>query len=152
MAFRRKYDIAIIVILVLAALAYASFSSEFRLKADMPTEFFDPSEVPPSKRALEEIVAKAYWDCAVRQVQWKYGYASRLPDDPSPEFGLSSTEVGPIAKDEAVRRHYWHQLRATWYLESAWTNEYLWSSISFRQSLRTAGDWWGQQTRNIFGH
>jgi len=152
MAFRRKYDIAVIIILVLAALAYAFFSSEFRLKADMPTEFFDRSQILSSKRALDEKVAKAYWDCAVRQVQWKYGYASRLPDDPPPEFGLSSTEVGPIAKDEAVRRHYWQQLRATWHLESAWTNEYVWSSISFRQSLRTAGDWWGQQTRNTFGH
>jgi hypothetical protein len=151
MALRRKYDIAIILTLVLAVLAYGSFSSEFRLKADMPAEFFEASQIPPSKRALEEKVAKAYWDCAVRQVQWKYGYASRLPDDPPPEFGLSSTEVGPIAKDEAVRRRYWQQLRATWHLESAWTNEYVWSSISFRQSLRTAGDWWGQETRNLLG-
>jgi hypothetical protein len=151
MALRRKYDIVIIVTLVLAALAYASFSSEFRLQANMPAEFFDGSHLLSAKRAAEEKIAKAYWDAAVKQVQWKYGYASRLPDDPPPEFGVSSSEVGPVAKDETVRRHYWLQLRATWHVASAWKTEYVWSSASFRQSLRSAGDWWGQTTRNIFG-
>ena len=152
MAFRRKYDIAIIVALVLAGLAYASLTSEFRLKENMPAEFFDPSQVPQAKRDPEEKVAKAYWTCAVKEIQWKYGYASRLPDEPPPEFGITSTEVGPIAKDEAVRRHYWQQLRATWHVQSAWKDEYVWSSTSFKQSLRAAGDWWAQQTRNLFGN
>lgn len=151
MALRRKYDIVIIVALVLAGLAYASFSSEFRLQADMPPEFFDGSHLPPAKRATEQAIAKAYWNCAVKQVQWKYGYASRLPDDPPPEFGLSSSDVGPVAKDEAIRRHYWLQLRATWHVASAWKSEYVWSSVSFRQSLRSAGEWWSQLTRNMFG-
>jgi hypothetical protein len=151
MALRRKYDIVIIVILVLAALSYASFSSEFRLQEKMPAEFFDGSHLPPAKRVAEEKIAKAYWEAAVKQVQWKYGYASRLPEDPPPEFGVLSSEVGPVAKDEAVRRHYWQQLRATWHVSSAWKTEYVWSSASFRQSLRSAGDWWGQMTRNIFG-
>jgi hypothetical protein len=151
MALRRKYDIVIIVSFALAALAYASFSSEFRLQADMPVEFFDGSHLPPAKHAWEEKIAKAYWDCAVKQVQWKYGYASRLPDDPPPEFGVSSSDVGPVAKDEAVRRHYWLQLRATWHVSAAWKTEYLWSSVSFRQSLRSAGDWWSKQVRDIFG-
>jgi len=151
MAIRRKYDIVIIVALVLAGLAYASFTSEFRLKSEMPAEFFDASRLPQVKRAPEEKIAKAYWNCAVKQVQWKYGYASRLPDDPPPEFGLSSSDVGAVAKDEVIRRRYWQQLRATWYVSNAWTREYVWSSASFRQSLRTAGQWWGQLTRNFFG-
>jgi hypothetical protein len=151
MALRRKYDIVIIVLLVLAALSYASFTSEFRLEEKMPSEFFDGSNLPPAKRAAEEKIAKAYWDVAVKQVQWKYGYASRLPEDPPPEFGILLSEVGPVAKDEAVRRHYWQQLRATWHVSSAWKTQYVWSSASFRQSLRSAGDWWGQMTRNIFG-
>jgi hypothetical protein len=151
MALRRKYDIVIIVSLVLAVLAYASFNSEFRLQADMPVEFFDGSHLPPANRASEEKIAKAYWQCAVKQVQWKYGYASRLPDEPPPEFGVLSSEVGPVAKDENVRRHYWAQLRATWHRASAWKTEYLWSTISFRQSVRSAGAWWSQQARDIFG-
>jgi hypothetical protein len=147
---RKKYDVIIIAALVLAAIAYGSFRSEFRLRSDMPVEFFDGSHLPPAKRASEGEIAQAYWNCAVKQVQWKYGYASRLPDDPPPDFGLASGEVGPVAKDEAVRRHYWLQLRATWHVSSAWKTGYAWSSISFRQTLRSAGDWWGQLTRNMF--
>jgi len=149
MALHRKYDIVIIVALVLAGLAYAAFTSEYRLKEDMPAEFFNPLQLAPAKRASEEKIARAYWNCAVKQVQWKYGYASRLPDEVPPEFGLTVNDVGPIAKDEAVRRHYWQQLRATWHSSNVWKTEYLWSGESFRQSLRTAGDWWAGLTRNM---
>jgi hypothetical protein len=151
MALRRKYDIVIIISLVMAAFAYASFSSEFRLQADMPVAFFDGSQLPAAKRAAEEKIAKAYWDCAVKEVQWKYGYASRLPDDPPPEFGLSASEVGPAAKDEALRRNYWSQLRTTWHVSNAWKTEYLWNDVSFRKSLRSAGNWWSHQARELFG-
>src|SRR6266568_3555252 len=137
MALRRKYDIVIIVALVLAGLAYASFTSEFRLTSNMPIEFFDASRVPAAKRASEVRIAEAYWNCAVKQVQWKYGYASRLPDDPSPEFSVTASEIGPVANDDAVRRHYWRQLHAVWNVSSAWKTQYEWSSISFRQSLRS---------------
>jgi hypothetical protein len=151
MAIRRKYDIVIIIALVLGGLAFACFRPEFRLQSSVPPEFFDATQVSPSKRAAEEKIAAAYWNCAVTQVQWKYGYASRVPDAPPPEFGVSVNEVGSIAKDEAVRRHYWAQLRSTWHVSSAWKTEYAWSSVSFRQSLRAAGDSWGQVTQNFFG-
>ena len=150
MALRRKHDILIIISLVLAAFWYASISPEFRLSAEMPVQFFDGSKLPQAKRASEQKIAKAYWDCVVNQVQWKYGYATRLPDDPPPEFGISQNEVGAVAKDEVVRRHYWQQLRAVWNVSSIWKTEYAWSSVSFKRSLRAAGEWWGQQTRNIF--
>jgi hypothetical protein len=150
MALRRKYDIFIIAALVLAAFFYASYSSEFRLQKEMPAQFFDSSNVPPPKRASEEKIARAYWQCAVEQLQWKYGYASRLPDDPPPEFGLSVSDVGPLAKDEALRRRYWQKLHAIWNVSTVWKTEYVWSSISFRRSLRAAGEWWSQQTRDIF--
>jgi hypothetical protein len=151
MAVRRRYDVIVIVALVLAVIAYGSFRSEFRLQSDMPTEFFDGSQLPPAKRAAEEKIAGAYWGCAVKQVQWKYGYASRLPDEPPPEFSASASEIGPVANDEVVRRHYWQQLRTTWSVSSAWKNQYEWSSISFQQSLRSAGDWWGHLVRNVMG-
>ena len=151
MAHRRKYDIVIVIALVLLGIAYGSFSSEFRLRPDMPVEFFDGSRLPPAKRASEEKVAAAYWACAVKQVQWKYGYASRLPDDPPPEFSVSSSAVGPVANDEAVRRQYWLKLRATWNTAGAWKTQYQWSSISFRQSLRSAGDWWNEALRGLLG-
>ena len=151
MAARRKHDVMVIVALVLAAIAYGFSRSEFRLRPDMPIEFFDGSRLPGAKRASEEKIAKAYWGCAVKQVQWKYGYAHRLPDEPPPEFSVSASEIGPVANDEAVRRYYWQQLRATWNVSSAWETQYEWSSVSFRQSLRAAGDWWGHLTSSVMG-
>ncbi len=151
MAVRRKHDILVIVVLVLAVIAWGSIRSEFRLRPDMPIEFFDGSGLPSAKRASERRIAEAYWDCAVKQVQWKYGYAHRLPDEPAPEFSVSATEVGPAAKDEAIRRHYWQKLRETWNVSSAWKTQYEWSTNSFRQALRAAGEWWGQLTRNVMG-
>ncbi len=151
MAAGRKHDILAIVVLVLAVIAWGSIRSEFRLRPDMPIEFFDPSRVPAAKRASEQKIANAYWDCAVKQVQWKYGYAHRLPDGPPPEFSVSASEVGPVANDEAIRRYYWQRLRATWNESSTWKTQYEWSTNSFRQALRAAGEWWGQLTRNVMG-
>jgi hypothetical protein len=152
MAVRRKHDILIIVVLVLAVIAYGAIRSEFRLRPDMPIEFFDGSGVPPAKRASERKIAEAYWNCAVKQVQWKYGYAHRLPDEPAPEFSVSASEVGQVANDQAIRRYYWQKLGSTWNVSGAWTTQYEWSSNSFRQALRSAGDWWGHLTRNVMGH
>jgi hypothetical protein len=146
---RRKYDIAIIIGIVLVLLLLASFRSEFRLQAEIPKEFFDSTRVPREKRSSEQKIARAYWDCAVKEVQWKYGYAHRLPDDPPAEFLLSPADVGPIAKDETVRRFYWQKLRATWNLSSAWKNQWELSFSTFRQSLRTGGDWWKELVRSI---
>jgi hypothetical protein len=151
MAHRRKFDILIIGALLLAAIAYGSLRSELRLRADMPVEFFEGSHLPPAERASEEKIAAAYWNCAVKQVQWKYGYASRLPDDPPPEFSVSSSEIGPVAKDDAVRRQYWLRLRRIWNVSSTWKAQYEWTTLSFREWLRSAGDWWGRQTREITG-
>ena len=105
MARRRKYDIVIVIALVLLGIAYGSFSSEFRLRPDMPVEFFDGSRLPPAKRAAEEKIAAAYWACAVKQVQWKYGYASRLPDAPPPEFSVSSSEITDAGSETSLSHH-----------------------------------------------
>jgi len=140
-----------IVALLSAAVAYGSFRSELRLRSDMPVEFFDASGLAAAKRASERRIAAAYWNCAVQQVQWKYAYASRLPDDPPAEFSVSPRELGTGANDDAVRRRYWTRLRAIWNMSSVWKTQYEWSTVSFRQALRSAADWWGQLTRNLMG-
>jgi hypothetical protein len=149
MAGSRKHEIAIIAALVILVVAYASLRSELRLRSDMPGEFFDRSRFP--RPASEEKIAKAYWECAVKQVQWKYGYAYRLPDEPPAEFSVSVSELGPVAKDDTVRRYYWQRLRATWNVSSAWQTQYEWSSVSFRQSLRSSGDWWKDLVQTVVG-
>jgi hypothetical protein len=149
MTVRRKYDIPVIVALFLAIVGYGASRTEYRLQPSMPREFFDSTAVPAAKRASEHKIAAAYWDCAVKQIQWKYGYASRLPDEPPREFSVSPTEIGPAAQDATIRGRYWLQLRKIWNMSSAWKTEYQWSSISFRQSLRSIGEWWGQATRDM---
>ena len=148
---RRKHDIAAIVVLVLALLAFASFRSEFRLVSDMPPEFFDSKHFPRERRTAEEKVARAYWDCAVKQVQWSYGYAHRLPDEPPVEFAVTTAEVGPEAKDDAMRRYYWQRLRTTWNVSSAWKSRWEWNFVEFRQSLRSGSDWWKELMSGIVG-
>src|ERR1700752_1689786 len=123
---RRKHDIAIVIALILVALTFAFTRSEFRLKSEMPLEFFDRRNIAPERRVSEEKIAKAYWACAVNQIQWKYGYAYRLPDNPPAEFSVLANEVGSVANDEAVKRRYWQKRRTTWNVSSAWNTRYTW--------------------------
>jgi len=82
MLVNRKYDKATILIIAAGLLAYASFQPKFRLRTALPREFIDESSSwPAEKRVSEEKVARAYWNCAVTQIQWKYGYGHRLPQD-----------------------------------------------------------------------
>lgn len=150
MAVNRKYDILAIVVLVLGIVAYASFRSEYRLPEKMPREFFDPASVPAKKRATEEAIAKAYWDCAVKQIQWQYGYAHRLPEQAPPDFAMSRKLMG--ADDPVVRDHYWRKLRAAWTVSSVWEEEYELNRISFSDSLRSAGAWLERHMRAIIGY
>lgn len=147
----RKYDILAIIGLVLIVLSVASFRSEFRLRPEMPAAFFDATHVSTAKRASEEKIARAYWNCAVEQVQWKYGYAHRLPDDPPEEFSVSPALVGSIANDASVRRFYWSKLRTAWSISSVWKNEWEFSFVALRQSLRSGGDWWKELVRSVVG-
>ena len=151
MAVHRRYDIAAIIVAVLCVVGYASFRSKVRLRPDMPSEFFDASRVPAERRAAELRIAKAYWNCAVKNVQWKYGYAQRLPDEPPSEFALPGDLRGNTARDVEIRAHYWRRLREVWGVSALWKEQYEWNSISFRESLESAGQWLEQQMRRITG-
>jgi hypothetical protein len=145
----RKHEIAAIVVLVLGVAAYASFRSEFRLRADMPPEFFESSSVPVQRRHAEQLIAKAYWDCAVKQIQWKYGYAHRLPEEPPQEFSVAPGRQG---SEGAEREFYWRRLRSAWGNSSAWEKKYEWNTISLTDSLRSAAQWLETHMRRIVGY
>jgi hypothetical protein len=151
MPLTRKHDVLYILALVLLVIAYAAFRSEFRLQSDMPVEFFDGSRVPRAQRAAEEKIAKAYWKCAVTQVQWKYGYAHRLPDEPPDEFQVTTEEAGAAAHDSAVRARYWQKLRDVWSISGVWSEQYEWNTVVLRQSLQSAGQWLERVMRRITG-
>ena len=152
MAVRRKHDVAIIVVLAVCAAAYASLRSELRLRHDMPAEFFDASQVAPERRAKEEIVARAYWTCAVNEIQWRYGYGNRLPEEPPREFAVTVAEVGPAARDEAMRRVEWQRLRQVWNVSEVWSVHYELSFGSLRTSVHAAGNWWDGIFHSLTGH
>ena len=147
----RRYDIIAVVFTVICVAAYASIRSEFRLRREMPVEFFDASRIPASKRASEEKVARAYWKRAVTQVQWKYGYAHRLPDEPSDDFSLTTEEAGSAANDSALRARYWQRLRSLWAVSTMWEKRYEWNNDTLRNSLQSAGQWLTQFIQRIIG-
>ena len=152
MAIHRRYDIIAIIVIVLCVAAYASFRSEFRLRSEMPVEFFDNSRVPAEKRAAAEKIAKAYWKCAVTQIQWRYGYAHRLPDEPPADFFVTTAEAGSAANDSAMRARYWQKLREVWGVSAVWHEQYEWNTISLKQSLQSAGQWLERHMRRIVGY
>jgi hypothetical protein len=151
MAEGRRHDIIYIVLLAIAIAAYASVQTEFRLRSQMPAEFFDASRAPAAKRAAEEKIASAFWKCAVNQVQWKYGYAHRLPEEPVPEFVVTPEQVGSAAHDQALRVHYWQKLRDVWGISTVWHKEYEWNPSTLQNSLQSAGQWLELHMRRIIG-
>ena len=146
---RHKHDIAVIIIVVIGIVGYASLRSELRLRRDMPAQFFDSSRFTQQKRVLEEKVAKAYWNCAVNQIQWQYGYGHRLPEEPPLEFSVSIDEIGPAVRDEAMRRVEWQRLRQVWNVSEVWNIHYELSFVSLRSSLHSAGNWWDDMFHSL---
>lgn len=150
MAVNRRFDILAVIGLVLCLVAYASFRTEYRLRETMPTEFFDPSALDPSKREAENKIARAYWKCAVTEIQWTYGYAQRLPLDPPPAFVIPKQEgSGP---DATSRSRYWQKLRSIWGVSAIWEEHYGLSGVSLTDSLRSAGAWLEIKMRRLLGY
>jgi hypothetical protein len=152
MTVHRRHDIPAIVVFVLCVVAYGSFRTDYRLRERMPTEFFNTSQVPAKVRDSEEKIARAYWACAVSQIQWKYGYAHRLPSDPPEEFVVTAEAVGPVAKDPVLRSRYWQRLRAIWDASGIWERKYELNPLVFKQSAESAGLWLERLMRRITGY
>jgi hypothetical protein len=151
MAVNRRYDIFAVIALVLCIVAYASFRTEYRLRESMPAEFFDPLSLAPEKREPETKIASAYWKCAVKEVQWTYGYAQRLPEQPPPTF-VAVIEDSGRGTDAATRLRYWQRLRSVWGVSAIWEEHYGLSGISLTDSLRSAGAWLEIKMRRLLGY
>ncbi len=140
MLFSKKTVTLMFVAAVFGIVIYASFQPTFRLKHDMPQGFMDePSSWSPQKRAQEEKIGRAYWQCALDNVQWNYGYGHRLPDNPPPEFLVTAKEVGTAAADTESRVRYWHNLERVWDLPTTWEKTYGFDLNSMSASLQAAG-------------
>ena len=95
-----------------------------RLRADPPSGFLEANSGWNAKRrAVEEQLARAYWDCAVRQIQVTYHKSMDLPDEPAAQFKLDSETFSRIVGDVDVgasRNRYWQRLREVWRQPQAW--------------------------------
>jgi len=135
MLIRWKIEKFVIPLLAVGLIAYMSYRPKFRLRLDMPPAFVDVSSSPPTQKQVpEEVLARAYWDCAVTEIQWKYSRAY-LPPSPPLEFNATSGESGAIASDPGARARYWQKLQEVWYLPSTWTKSYEWDLGWLRDPL-----------------
>lgn len=101
----------------------------YRLRTNMPVDFmYVPDSWPAEKRAAEEKIARAYWDCAINTIQWRYGYNYRLPQEPPSDFIITSHDLKDAADDPEVRARYWNALQRLWYVPDNWTKSYQWDT------------------------
>ena len=85
-------------VLVLAAL---SITPTLTLQAAPPADFVDLSASPAASRAA---TAKAYWELAVRVIQWKYSRGGALPEQVPEEFRMPSNPGKAVAVEEGAVR------------------------------------------------
>jgi general secretion pathway protein A len=110
---------------------FLSVRPERQLRSAPPVAFFEESpEWNAKRRATEERLAMAYWGSAVRQIQQKYQFRTKLPDDPPPEFNAEGVALPSAAlkDDSASRARYWRKLRQVWGLPQIWEKSYGWST------------------------
>lgn len=147
MIVRRKYDMALVGAFALALFAYASIRPQFALQPEMPPEFVSAPLLPAPKRAAEQSRARAYWHCAVSQIQWKYRYGTSLPKEPPEEFRISDGLPG--ASETAERLRYWKRVQEVWLLPSVWNKQYTLDFQWVVQAIQVAAEWLGSQVRSV---
>jgi hypothetical protein len=141
MFFRHSFDKLIYPVIAVVFLVLISYRPAYRLRPDMPKEFFLADAPCGPRRPVEQKIACAYWDSAQMNVQWKYPHAHPLPADIIPEFSIDAPALGPAASAPATRALYWHRLQLVWYLPETWQETYEWNWSWASDPLQSAGEW-----------
>src|SRR5579863_1638262 len=123
----------LIVVLVPTAIALYLFTRPvMRLRTEAPSGFAEVNpNWNPKRRGLEDQLARAYWEHAVRDVQPLYHYGAILPADPPAAFQIDPKAVAPGgAKIDlaATRALYWQKLREVWSLPQTWEQADTWNT------------------------
>jgi hypothetical protein len=146
---KRTIDRLLVLVVPAGLFIYASTRPLMRLQADMPREFFLKSHDEPTRRVAAEDVARAYWDCAVTVIQWKYSYGSGLPENPPDDFQPTGANLGLIANDPVLRAMYWQRLRKVWALPGVWKRTQVWSTAWAVDPIKNAVRWIGDYVSNL---
>ncbi len=109
----------VVVIGSLVILASIGITSGVRLKNAAPSDF---AALRVSGQRADAEVAAAYWEKAVRVIQFKYTRASGLPEQVPEDFRLqyASGNTAPAAE----RAAYWNKLREEWLRAENWHTIY----------------------------
>jgi len=120
---------------VAALYVYLSTTRTTELRPDPPAGFVETRpEWDLKRRQTEERLARAYWDCAARVLQWRYTFGSNLPEEPPPDFAIDAQKFpGVGAAEPGSRARYWQKLRRVWLLPNAWKKSYRWNPKWFLQ-------------------
>lgn len=116
-------------VLVLAAI---SIDSNMVLNNTAPQDFL---ALQTSSKRSNPSIAGAYWEVAVRVIQWKYSRTVQLPEQPPAAFELAPDPVRQTADQRAVRVLYWAKLREEWARPDNWHRTY---ELDFSWTSRTA--------------
>ena len=136
----RHFDKIVIVLLSAGLFFYASIKQTFRLRGEVPTQFIDTTSSSEDQPGAVK-TARAYWDCAVVHIQWKYGYGYPLPAEPPPEFTLTKGDYDSVASDPVTRARYWHKLQVVWPIPSTWRKTYAWDFNWITDWIEPTQDW-----------
>jgi hypothetical protein len=132
--------IAFVLILVAVSggiVAYFVRPTRMELVSTPPPEFLQPSpEWDARRREIEAQVARAYWECALVTLQWRYSYGVRLPETPPDEFQVESRVPAAAVKlARQSRQFYWDRLRKAWDLPQSWRQVRVWDFEWFDKPL-----------------
>jgi len=121
---------SILIALLPIAAIYYSMRSRTELGPTPPSEFFEVRpEWNSERRDVEAHLARAYWDCAVVNLQWKYPYGFSLPEKPPPEFQIDVRALSHVKKvAPQSRERYWQRLRKVWGLRQSWREIRVWKT------------------------
>jgi hypothetical protein len=148
---RQWYDKLIVCAFALGLFLYASYRPQFRLREQMPPEFVaDTPSSHDQKQGAEQRIAQEYWDCAVKEIQWRYTYGSLLPQDPPPEYTITTAGGDPGTGDRDTRIRYWKRLRLVWTLPSAWEKTYTWTLDWLPGWAKTPSRWLQEHAAKVF--
>jgi len=108
-----------VVVVFLSILLTIGISSGVRLNAAPPPDFV---ALRVSSERADAAKASAYWELAVRVIQWKYNRVSGLPEQVPEDFKLP--DATGKTTTSADRSAYWKKLREEWLRSENWHTTY----------------------------
>lgn len=130
---------------------YRSTRPVVRLSAEPPPSFYDHDRnwnQEQMRRA--RLLAHAYWDVAVRQIQTRYSPTSPLPAEPPPQFQISEAAMTLESGMMTARNHYWDRLREVWSDGDAWVVSYRWNTSWAESALNSLPEYMPKWVTDVF--